>query len=88
MCKLNDILNTEIRSYDVAPSATNGMSMERVRFNTDVMFSLAKRLEMPLDATADLLRRHNGFHRLQRSYGRRHAVSASDIAKELSILLR
>lgn len=88
MCKLNDILNTEVRIYDGGPSATNGISMERVRFNTDVMFSLAKRLEMPLDATADLLRRHDGFRRLHRSYGRRHEASASDIAKELSSLLR
>ena len=84
MCKLNHILNTEVRIYDVVPSATNGMSMERIRFNTDVMFNLAKRLEMPLDATTDLLRSHNGFRRLHRSFGLRHKVSASDIAKELS----
>ena len=64
------------------------MSMERIRFNTDVMFSLAKRLEMPLDATTELLRSHNGFRRLHRSYGRRHKDSVSDIAKELSLSLR
>lgn len=84
MCKLNDILNTEVRSYDGEPSAKQGMSVERIRFNTDVMFALAKRLEMPLDRTMELMRTHDGFRRLYRSFSRRHEASANEIAKELS----
>jgi hypothetical protein len=87
MCTLNDILRTEVRSYDAAPTAKQGMSKERIRFNTDVMFALAKRLELPLDSTAELMRRHDGFSRLYRSFIRRHEASASDIAKELSLTL-
>ena len=88
MCKLNDILNTEVRSYDVEPSARTGMSQERIRFYTDVMFALAKLLEMPLDNIIDLMRHHDGFRRLNRSYVRRHKSSAYKIAKELSLSLR
>lgn len=88
MCKLNDILNTEVRSYDGEPSAKQGMSVERIRFNTDVMFALAKRLEMPLDRATELMRRRDGFRHLHRSFARRHEVSAYEIAKELSLSLR
>lgn len=88
MCKLDVILNTDVRSYDIEPTAKHGMAMERIRFNTDVMFALAKRLEMPLDSTAELMRKGDGFRRLHRSFSRRHETSVSEIAKELSISLR
>ena len=88
MCKLNDILNTEVRSYDVAPTASSGMSQERIRFNTDVMFALAKRLELPLDRTTELMRRHGGFRRLYNSFAHRHVTSPYNRAKELSISLQ
>ena len=87
MCKLNDILNTEVRSYDSEPSAKQGMSVERIRFNTDVMFALAKRIELPLDRTLELLRSNDGFRRLHRSFARRHEASANEIAKELCLSL-
>ena len=88
MCKLNDILNTEVRNFDGEPSAKQGMRVERIRFNTDVMFALAKQLEMPLDRATELMRRRNGFHLLRRSYAHRHDVSVCEIAKELSLSLR
>lgn len=88
MCKLNDVLKTKVYSYDAEPSARSGMSQERIRFNTDVMFALAKRLQKPLDSTTNLMRQRDGFRRLHRSYGRRHEVSVNKIAKELSISLQ
>jgi len=88
MCKLDDILDTEVRNYVGVPSGKQGMSVERIRFNTDVMFALAKRLELPLDRTTELMRRCGGFRRLHRSYTRRGEVSANEIAKELSFSLR
>lgn len=84
MCKLNVILDTEERRYNEAPSAKNGMTQEHIRFNTDVMFYVAKRMEMPLDRTADLMRRCGSFRELQRAYSRRHSMSAQAVANEIS----
>ncbi len=84
MCKLNVILDTEERRYDEAPDAKCGMSQERIRFNTDVMFYVAKHMAMPLDRTADLMRRRGSFRELQRAYRHRHSMSAQAIANEIS----
>ena len=83
MCKLDDILNTEIKTYESLPTAQRGIGTDRVRFNTDVMFSVAKSLEMPLDKTAELMRRKNMFKRLGKAYVRRNAVSMKVLSDEI-----
>jgi len=88
MCSLNDILKTDIRTYNDAPTAKQGISAERIRFNTDVMFSVAKRMELPLDKTADLMRQKGAFGILNKAYSRRKRCSVSDIAREISQSLR
>ena len=84
MCKLDDILKTEVRSIDAQPSARHGMSAECIRFNTDVMFAVAKHLEMPLDKTADAMRQKGLFKRLDRAYRYRTREKLSSVVKELS----
>lgn len=88
MYKVDDILNTEVRSFDGHPTAKQGMSMDRIRFYTDVIFALAKFKEKPLDVTIDLLLSSKKITRLYLSYGQRKKKSAREIAKELSPLLR
>lgn len=80
MCKLDVILNTDVRKYDEKPTATRGMTMERIRFNTDVMFYVAKLLKMPLDRTADLMRNNGAFSLLNKAFGNRHKSTTRDIA--------
>ena len=84
MCKLDVILKTNVSNYAGKPTAKRGMTMDRIRFNTDVMFALARRLELPLDCTTELMRRSGGFKRLYNSYMHRHDMTTSEIAKELS----
>jgi energy-converting hydrogenase A subunit M len=84
MCKIEDILNTEYRVCNEQPTAQKGMTTERVRFNTDIVFSIAKKLEMPLDKTADLMRRKGAFKRLGKAFTRRKTVSVKTITDEIA----
>lgn len=88
MCKLEAILNTEVKTRKVVPSSKRGMTKERIRFNTDVMFSVAKQMKMPLDRTAELMLERGAFKRLANSYTQRHTSSINKIAKEISLELQ
>ena len=84
MCKIEDILNTEIRMQEKVNPVKQGMTSERVRFNTDVMFAVAKQLEMPLDKTSELMRRKNMFQRLHRGFAHRHSEGVAQLSKTIS----
>lgn len=88
MCKLDDILKTEIRRPTVGEPADKGMSVERLEFNTDVMFAVAKIMEMPLDKTADLMRKKGQFSTLRRAYSQRHRLSISSISNSITKSLK
>ncbi len=49
MCKLDSIIQTKQHHIDVAHSDNKGMSPERIRYNTDLVFSVAKEKGIPLD---------------------------------------
>ena len=80
MCNLDDILKTEIRKPTVGAPADKGMSVERLEFNTDVMFAVAKKMELPLDKTAALMRNKGLFSVLHRAYTQRHRQSINSIS--------
>ena len=88
MRNLDTILNTEVKASNVVPSSKHGMTKERIRFNTDVMFSVAKQMKMPLDKTAELMQEKNAFKQLANSYSQRHNTSDNKIAKEISVTLQ
>ena len=88
MCKLDDILKTEVRRPMVGEPADKGMSIERVKFNTDVMFAVAKKLELPLDKTADLMRKTGQFNSLRRAYSQRHRLGIVTISNSITKSLK
>mgnify|MGYP006872991968 CR=1 FL=1 len=88
MCKLDDILKTEIRKHSIGEPAEKGISFERVEFNTDVIFAVAKKMELPLDKTADLMRRKGQFDALRRAYSQRHRMSIGSISNTISKSLK
>ena len=88
MCKLDDILKTEIRKPTVGEPADKGMSVERVKFNTDVMFAVAKKMELPLDKTADLMRRKGQFNALRQAYSQRYRLSIGSISNSITKSLK
>ena len=88
MCKLDDILKTEIRKPTVGELSDKGMSVERLEFNTNVMFAVAKEMELPLDKTADLMRRKGQFSALRRAYSQRHRLSIGSISNSITKSLK
>ena len=84
MCKLEDILKTELRMPLTDIQTEKGISSERIAFNTDVMFAVAKKMEMPLDKTADLMRQKGMFKTLHKAYAIRHKEGVVGVSKLIS----
>lgn len=84
MCKLDDILKTEQKSVQRPVQTRRGLSYDHIEYNTNVMFAVAKRLEMPLDKTVDAMRQKGLFKRLDRAYRNRTREKLSSVVKELS----
>lgn len=88
MCKLDDILKTETCRPNIVKTADKGISVERVKFNTDVMFAVAKGLGLPLDKTAELMRSKGQFSTLRRAYSQRHRKSIRKVSSTITESLK
>ena len=87
MCKIDKILKTTIRDYNQGEAVGKRMTKQRIRYNTDVVFAVAKRMELPLDKTAEMMVEKDMFKRLKRFYTRRDSVSVATVGKEISLSL-
>ena len=55
MCKLDTILHTSLNSFAKDyPRQKQGMYFGRIEYTTNLLFAMAKRVEMPLDKTIQL----------------------------------
>lgn len=84
MKKIDRILTTEIRDFKQGDPINKRMTKQQIRYNTDVVFAVAKRMDKPLDQTASMMLNKNEFKRLYNSYKRRNSVSANTIVEHIS----
>ena len=86
MCKIEKVLRTKRASIPALQPQKGGkpMSVNQIRYNTDMVFSVAKQLEIPLDEAIDKMVRNGGMRTLNNSYRKRKSVSSSSIVKEIS----
>lgn len=85
MCKIEKILKTQRTSIPIgAQLGTKPMSMNQIRYNTDVIFSVAKKLEIPLDEAIDRMKRNGGMKTLNNAYRKRNQVSHSSVVKNIT----
>ncbi len=49
MCTLDTILQTKQEHVGKVPTGKKGMSTERIKYNTNLIFSIAKEKGLPLD---------------------------------------
>lgn len=82
MCKFEDIIKTTPRKIIVEEKQKKGISMNRIEFNTNIVFDLAKRLELPLDQTLLLLKGKSASY-LSSAYRKRNEMKQQEIVKEL-----
>lgn len=88
MYKIEKILSTEVRDYNQGAPASRKMTKQRIRYNTDVVFAVAKQMDAPLDKTADLMLAKDVFKRVYKSYSQRDVVSVNSVAKQISLALK
>lgn len=82
MCKFEDIIKTTPKKIIVEEKQKKGISMNRIEFNTNIVFGLAKILELPLDKTLSLIRDKNNSL-LASAYRKRNEMKEQDIIKKL-----
>lgn len=88
MCKIDRILSTEVRDFNQGAPAGRKMTRKRIRYNTDVVFAVAKQIEMPLDKTVDLMLAKDELKRVYKSFSQRDTVSVDSVAKQISLALQ
>lgn len=86
MCKIEKVLRTKRAVIPALQPQKGGkpMSVNQIRYNTDMVFSIAKKLEIPLDEAVDKMTRNGGMRTLNNSYRKKNRVSRSSIVKEIS----
>lgn len=86
MCRIEKILRTQQTTLPPISKQEEGksMSVNQIRYNTDMVFSIAKNLEIPLDVAIDRMKRNGSMRTLNNSYRKRNRVSYSAIVKEIS----
>lgn len=86
MCRIEKILKTQktVLPHMIKQEEGKTMSVNQIRYNTDMVFSVAKNLEIPLDVAIDRMKKNGGMKTLNNSYRKRNRVSHSAIVKEIS----
>ena len=86
MCRIEKIIRTQQTTLPPVSKQEGGrpMSVNQIRYNTDMVFSVAKNLEIPLDVAIDRMKRNGSMRTLNNSYRKRNRVSHSAIVKEIS----
>lgn len=88
MSKIDVVLNTEMRDYVEGARVNRKMTKQRIRFNTDVVFAVAKQNNLPLDKTASMMIANSVFDRIHHSYSRRKKISIPEFIKSISLELQ
>lgn len=85
MCKLDTILHTSLNSFvKDYPRQKQGMSFDRIEYTTNLLFAIAKRVEMPLDKTIQLIGEKGEMPKLQNSFLKRKMIKPNTIILEIS----
>ena len=85
MCGIKKIIQTKKGSLvRDAKVQRRGLNFDHIRFNTDVVFEVAKKLELPLDEAFERMKQYDGLISLSRSYRHRRVVGAKDAARGIS----
>lgn len=88
MCRFDKIANTSVVPCDLNPTLKRGISMSRIEYMTNIVFTLAKKLQQPLDKTMELLDRNKDATRiLYNSYRVRNEVGFNAIVHKLYNLI-
>ena len=83
MCKLEDILKTEQKSFLTPKQSSHGLSYDHIEYNTDLLFMFSKKIGKPLDQTLELVRNGRGKSVVDGAYRRRRIKTQREIVKEL-----
>lgn len=84
MCKLDTIINTSERVCHSTAVAERGKSMEQIVYMTNILFSLAKCLQRPLDKTIENIEEKHLFPILDKAYKYRNKKNSNMVLKELA----
>ncbi len=85
MCELDTILQTSLNSFPKDyPRQKRGMSFNRIEYTTNLLFAIAKRVELPLDKTMQLIREKGEMPKLCNSFLKRKAIKPNTIIREIS----
>lgn len=85
MCGIKKIIKTtKTPIVREAKMQRRGLDYDHIRFNTDVVFEVAKKLELPLDETFERMKQYDGLTSFSASYRNRHVVGAKDAARGIS----
>ena len=47
MCKIEKVLETKVQKIPIGEAQKKGLSYDHIRYNTDLVFAIAKKLEIP-----------------------------------------
>ena len=82
MCKLEDIIKTTPQKIQIEEKQNKGISIARIKFNTEIIFALSKALEIPLDKTVSLIKK-KGSTCLFNLFRKRNSMSQEEMIKKL-----
>lgn len=83
MCKLDDILQTEQRTFQRPVQTRRGLSYDHIEYNTDLLFMFSKKIGKPLDQALDLMRSRRGRRVVNGAYSKRAVKTQRQVVKEL-----
>lgn len=84
MCKIEKVLETKVQKIPIGETQKKGLSYDHIRFNTDLVFSIAKKLEIPIDDAIMRIKQTDNLKTFNNAYSKRNRIRKKTVVDILT----
>ena len=84
MCKIEKVLETKVQKIPIGEAQKKGLSYDHIRFNTDLVFAIAKKLEIPIDDAIMRIKQTDNLKTFNNAYSKRNRIRKKTVVDILT----
>ena len=84
MCKIEKVLETKVQKIPIGEVQKKGLSYDHIRYNTDLVFSIAKKLEIPIDDAIMRIKHTDNLKTFNNAYSKRNRIRKKTVVDILT----
>ena len=84
MCKIERVLETKLQKIPLGEVQKKGLSFDHIKYNTDIVFSLAKKLEIPIDDAIIRIKQKKNLKTFNNAYSKRNKIRKQTVVDLLT----